>query len=68
MKRDEKFKTTIALKHGYIYLYGPNGEYIEARTLREAAELSGLHRNTIDYASKHTGKTRNGWRVERGWK
>lgn len=63
----EKFKDTIARKHGTIFCYGPNGEYYEARSFREAMELTGIHRNTIDYAVNHSGKSK-GWRFERGWK
>lgn len=68
MTPQERFKETIAKKHGIIFCYGPDGEYYEARTIREASSLTGLHRNTIDYAMKHKGRTRSGWRVERGWK
>lgn len=67
MTPQEKFKQTIANKHGFIYCYGPDGEYFEARTFREAESLTGVHRNTIDYATKHSGKAK-GWRFERGWK
>ena len=63
----EKFKDTIARKYGIIYCYGPNDEYFEARSLREASEKTGIHKNTIDYATKHSGKAK-GWRFERGWK
>lgn len=60
----QKFKDTIAGKHGIIYCYGPDDEYCEARTLREAEEMTGIHHNTIQYAIKHTGKAK-GWRFER---
>lgn len=63
----QKFKQTIANKHGYVYCYGPNDEYYEARTLREAEEMTGIHHNTIQYAVAHSGKAK-GWRFERGWK
>lgn len=63
----QKFKDTIARKHGFIYCYGPNDEYYEARTLREAEELTGVHHNSIQYAVTHSGKSK-GWRFERTWK
>lgn len=67
MTPQEKFKETIAGKHGYIYCDGPNGEHFEARTLREAEEMTGVHHNTIQYAVNHSGLAK-GWRFERGWK
>ncbi len=60
----QKFKDTIAKKHGVIYCYGPNGEYAEARSLREAEDKTGIHHNSIGYALKHSGRTKS-WRFER---
>lgn len=61
----EKFKDTMCDKHGVVCCESPDGEYFEARSFREAAELSGVHRNTIDYATKHSGRTRGGWKFWR---
>lgn len=59
--KEQKFKNTIGKKFGIIICRGPDGEYAEARSFREAEEITGVHRNTIDYATKHSGRTRNGW-------
>lgn len=61
----QKFKETIGQKYGIIICGGPGGERYEARTLREAEELTGVPHNTIDYALKHSGRTRGGWNFER---
>lgn len=61
----QKFKETIARKYGKIRCWGPNDEYAEVRSLREAEEVTGVHHNSIDYALKHSGRTKKGWRFER---
>lgn len=60
----EKFKDTNAKKYGLIFCTGPNGELWECRSLREAEERTGVHHNSIQYALKHSGKSK-GWRFER---
>ena len=60
----EKYKDAIAKKYGMIYCYGPNGEYFEARSSREAQNKTGVHRNTILYAINHSGMGK-GWKFER---
>ena len=61
----EKFKNTIELKYGTIIADGPNGEHYEARSYREMEQMTGVHRNTIQYAVEHSGRTRGGWNFER---
>lgn len=60
----EKIRDTTAKRCGVIYCYGPKGQYYECRSFREAADKTGVHRNTIDYATKN-GTTPHGWRFER---
>lgn len=60
----QKFKETIGKKYGIIKCWGPNDEYAEARSLREAEQVTGVHHNSIQYALKHSGRSK-GWRFER---
>lgn len=60
----EKFRETIGKKYGIIKCYGPDGEYYEARSQREASELTGVTKSSIGYALKNCGRT-GVWRFER---
>lgn len=60
----EKFKDTIAKKHGLIIAVSPDGEVFECRSLREATEKTGIPKSTVAYVLKNRGQTK-GWRFER---
>lgn len=49
-----------AAAFGIIKCYGPNGEYIEARSQREVTQLTGIPKSSVNYALKN-GTTPRGW-------
>lgn len=63
----QKFKRTIERKYGTVFAEGPDGTQYEAQTLRDMQALTGVRYNTIDYAIKHSGKAKGGWKFWRTW-
>lgn len=64
MEAKEKFRETISKKYGIIRCYGPYDQYYEARSEREASELTGVPKSSVHYSLKENRTTR-GWRFER---
>lgn len=60
----DDWRNLTATKHGLIYCYGPNGETAVARSTREAAEITGISKSSVQYAIQK-GTTPHGWSFER---
>ena len=63
----EKRKDSIAAKRGIVKGYGPHGEYLEARTIREMESLLGGHIGRTSIGDCINGKRESckGWSFER---
>lgn len=55
----------FARKYGYIHGYGPDDEHIVARTYREAEEMSGVGRTSIENICKGVRDSCRGWTFQR---
>lgn len=48
-----ELRNHAARKYGIIKCYGPDGEYYEARSQREATEMTKVAKSTISHALKN---------------
>ena len=58
------FRNLAARDYGIIQCFGPDGEYYEARSQREACEMTGVSKGSVYNALKF-GSTPRGWRFVR---
>lgn len=60
----EELRNHAGRKFGIIKCYGPNGEYFEARSHREASELTLVSKTSVYNALKYN-EAAKGWRFVR---
>lgn len=59
-----KLRDKNADRYGIIYCYGPDGQYFEARSQREATSMTGVSQSSVGYAI-HNETAPRGWRFVR---